>query len=279
MKRKKITKWIPLLLFVLLFGIVDFLLKGYCIENAWNIGRKKTTLYDRYYEYSEDGNKLVYSCLKKTELSQPFFQTEDTYILVSLIIDLEAARKEMIPVILERENWSSAYRQTKSKDRTKTANFYELAELVRDGDHVLKSSLSAESGIRSGDTVRLRLPIEEWPISEEPCLLELGYPKMDNLLTTGHDYGEYVCLAFPQPETVNGDQCDMLVYPRASVFDEKVQKDIIAENHRFHDEFKKQSHAACILMTPLAVIGDLVMLPYYIVHIFLSAISGGHPPF
>ena len=32
-------------------------------------------------------------------------------------------------------------------------------------------------------------------------------------------------------------------------------------------------------MTPLAVIGDLVMLPYYIVHIFLSAISGGHPPF
>ena len=110
MKRKKITKWIPLLLFVLLFSIVDFLLKGYCIENAWNIGRKKTTLYDRYHEYSEDGSKLIYSCLKKTELSQPFFQTKDTYILVSLNIDLEAARKEMIPVILERENWSSAYR-------------------------------------------------------------------------------------------------------------------------------------------------------------------------
>ena len=279
MKWKKLTKWgFPLFLFVLLFGVVDFALKGYCIENAWNIGRKKTTLYDRYYEYSPDGSKLVYSCLKKTELSQPFFQTKDTYILVSLIIDLEAARKEMIPVSLERENWSSAYRQTKSHDGTKPSNFYELAELVRDGDHVLKSSLNAESGILSGDTVRLRLPIEEWPL-REPCLLELGFPRMDNLLTTGHDYGDYVCLAFPQPETVNGDHCDMLVYPRASVFDEKVQKDIIAENYQFRDEFEKQSHAACILMTPLAVIGDLVMLPYYIIHIFLSAMSGGHPPF
>ena len=279
MKRNRIEGWKQRLLFAFAAVAVCLWGTGCCLRNAWSIGERTVTLDDRYFEYSEDGNKLVYSCLKKTELSQPFFQTEDTYILVSLIIDLEAARKEMIPVILERENWSFAYRQTKSKDRTKTANYYELAELVRDGDHVLKSSLSAESGIRSGDTVRLRLPIEEWPISEEPCLLELGYPKMDNLLTTGHDYGEYVCLAFPQPETVNGDQCDMLVYPRASVFDEKVQKDIIAENHRFHDEFKKQSHAAYILMTPLAVIGDLVMLPYYIVHIFLSAISGGHPPF
>ena len=279
MKRKKITKWIPLLLFVLLFSIVDFLLKGYCIENAWNIGRKKTTLYDRYYEYSEDGSKLIYSCLKKTELSQPFFQTKDTYILVSLIIDLEAARKEMIPVILERENWSSAYRQTKSRDGTKTANFYELAELDRDGDYVLKSSLSAESGIQSGDTVRLRLPIEEWPIREEPCLLELGFPQLDNLLTTGHDYGEYVCLAFPQPETVNGDRCDMLVYPRASVFDEKVQKDIIAETEELRDSYDPLWYGACALMTPIALVVDLVLLPYYIVHIWLGAMTGGHPPF
>lgn len=56
MKRKKITKWILLLLFVLLFGIVDFLLKGYCIENAWNIGRKKTTLYDRK-------NRKLFRCM------------------------------------------------------------------------------------------------------------------------------------------------------------------------------------------------------------------------
>ena len=74
MKRKKITKWIPLLLFVLLFSIVDFLLKGYCIENAWNIGRKKTTLYDRYYEYSEDGSKLIYSCLKKRSSASRSFR-------------------------------------------------------------------------------------------------------------------------------------------------------------------------------------------------------------
>ena len=45
MKRKKITKWIPLLLFVLLFGIVDFLLKGYCIELRVFRGREQARLF------------------------------------------------------------------------------------------------------------------------------------------------------------------------------------------------------------------------------------------
>ena len=76
MKRKKITKWIPLLLFVLLFGIVDFLLKGYCIENAWNIGRRKTTLYDRYGITSipRTGTSSFIHASKKRSSASRFFR-------------------------------------------------------------------------------------------------------------------------------------------------------------------------------------------------------------
>ena len=31
-------------------------------------------------------------------------------------------------------------------------------------------------------------------------------------------------------------------------------------------------------MTPVAIVGDVLLLPYYIVHICLGALSGGHSP-
>ncbi len=280
MSWNRITNWNHRISFVFALLSVCLCGTGCCLRNAWSIGERTVTLDDRYFEYSEDGSEFIYTCSRKTERSLPFFTTHDTYEPVSLRFNLDSARKDMISVILEKEPYSTySHLQHKSKDGTKTANCFQVADLIRDGKNVDSETISAKTGVRPGDTIRLRIAPEDDHVLSEPCLFELGYPKMDNLLTTGHDYGEYVCLAFPQPETVNGDQCDMLVYPRASVFDEKVQKDIIAENHRFHDEFKKQSHAACILMTPLAVIGDLVLLPYYIVHIWLGAMTGGHPPF
>ena len=277
MNRIEIWKRLPLLAFavlaVILFGT------GCCIRNAWSIGERTATLDDRYFEYSADSDEFIYTCLKKTERSLPFFLTHDTYEPVSLRVHLDSARKEMIPVILEKEPYSRySHLQHKSKDGTKTANCFQVADLIRDGNNVDSETISAKTGVRPGDTIRLRIAPEDNHVLSEPCLFELGYPKMDNRLTTGYDFGYYYCLVFPQQESVDGDRFEMLAYPAASAFDEKVQQDVIAETEELRDSYDPLWYGACALMTPVAIVGDVLLLPYYIVHICLGALSGGHSP-
>ena len=252
---------------------------GCCIRNAWSIGEQTATLDDRYYEYSADRSEFIYTCLKKTERSLPFFLTHDTYEPVTLSFNLDSARKDMIPVILEKEPYSTySYMQHKSKDGTKTANLFEIADLFRDGEYVDAQTISAESGVRPGDTIRLRIAPGDYPVLSEPCLLELGYPPMDNRLTTGFDFGYYYCLVFPQSQTADGSPCEMLAYPAVSAFDEKVQKDVIEETGQFRDSYDPLWYGACVLMTPVAIVGDVLLLPYYIAAGFLAVATGGHSP-
>ena len=277
MNRIEIWKRLPLLAFavlaVILFGT------GCCIRNAWSIGERTATLDDRYFEYSADSDEFIYTCLKKTERSLPFFLTHDTYEPVTLNFNLDSARKDMIPVILEKEPYATySFMQRKSKDGTKTANRFKVADLIRNGNNVDSETISAKTGVRPGDTIRLRIAPEDYHILSEPCLFELGYPKMDNRLTTGYDFGYYYCLVFPQQESVDGDRFEMLAYPAASAFDEKVQQDVIAETEELRDSYDPLWYGACALMTPIALVGDLVLLPYYIVHIWLGAMTGGHSP-
>ena len=277
MNRIEIWKRLPLLAFavlaVILFGT------GCCIRNAWSIGERTATLDDRYFEYSADSDEFIYTCLKKTERSLPFFLTHDTYEPVTLNFNLDSARKDMIPVILEKEPYATySFMQRKSKDGTKTANRFKVADLIRNGNNVDSETISAKTGVRPGDTIRLRIAPEDNHVLSEPCLFELGYPKMDNRLTTGYDFGYYYCLVFPQQESVDGDRFEMLAYPAASAFDEKVQQDVIAETEELRDSYDPLWYGACALMTPIALVGDLVLLPYYIVHIWLGAMTGGHSP-
>ena len=252
---------------------------GCCLRNAWSIGERTVTLDDRYFEYSEDGSEFIYTCSKKTERSLPFFTTHDTYEPVSLRFQLASARKDMIPVILEKEPYSTySHLQHKSKDGTKTANCFQVADLIRDEKIVDSETISAKTGVRSGDTIRLRIAPEDYHVLSEPCLFELGYPKMDNQLTTGYDFGYYYCLVFPQQESVDGDRLEMLAYPTVSAFDETVQKDVITETKELRDSYDPLWYGACALMTPVALVGDVLLLPYYIVHFYFGALSGGHSP-
>lgn len=279
MNRNKIEKWRCPLLF--LFAVLSVFLcgTGCCIRNAWSIGDRKATLDDRYFEYSADSDEFIYTCLKKTERSLPFFLTHDTFEPVTLSFSMDSARKDMISVILEKEPYSTySFMQRRSKDGTKTANRFEVADLFRDGKYVDAQTISAESGVRPGDTVRLRIAPEDYPVLSEPCLFELGYPPMDNRLTTGFDFGYYYCLVFPQSQTVDGNHCEMLAYPAVSAFDEKVQKDVIAETEQLRDSYNPLWYGACVLMTPIAVVGDVLLLPYYITAGFLTIVTGGHSP-
>ena len=233
---------------------------GCCIRNAWNIGERTATLDDRYYEYSADKSEFIYTCLKKTERSLPFFLTHDSYEPVTLSFNLDSARKDMIPVILEKEPYSTySFMQRRSKDGTKTANRFEVADLFRDGKYVDAQTISADSGVCPGDTIRLRIAPEDYPVLSEPCLFELGYPPMDNRLTTGFDFGYYYCLVFPQPQTADGNHCEMLAYPGVSRFDEQVQRDIIAKNKQLRDSYNPLWYGACVLMTPVAIVGDVLL--------------------
>ena len=278
MKRSRITSWNHRISFAFAATTVCLCGTGCCLRNAWSIGERTVTLDDRYFEYSEDGSEFIYTCSRKTERSLPFFTTHDTYEPVSLRVHLDSARKEMIPVILEKEPYSRySHLQHKSKDGTKTANCFQVADLIRDGNNV--DSETIKTGVRPGDTIRLRIAPEDNHVLSEPCLFELGYPKMDNRLTTGYDFGYYYCLVFPQQESVDGDRFEMLAYPAASAFDEKVQQDVIAETEELRDSYDPLWYGACALMTPIALVGDVLLLPYYIVHICLGALSGGHSPF
>ena len=275
MNRIEIWKRLPLFAFavlsVILFGT------GCCIRNAWSIGERTATLDDRYFEYSADRDEFIYTCLKKTERSLPFFLTHDTYEPVTLSFDLDSARKDMIPVILEKEPYATySFMQRRSKDGTKTANRFKVADLFRDGKYVDAQTICAESGVRPGDTIRLRIAPEDYPVLSEPCLFELGYPPMDNRLTTGFDFGYYYCIVFPQSQTVDGSPCEMLAYPAVSAFDEKIQKDVIEETEQFRDSYDPLWYGACVLMTPVAIVGDVLLLPYYITAGFLTIVTGGH---
>ena len=264
---------------LLVFAVLAVCLSGTgcCLSNAWSIGKRTATLDDRYFEYSADGSEFVYTCLKKTERSLPFFLTHDTYEPVTLNFSLDSARKDMIPVILEKEPYSTySFMQRRSKDGTKTANRFEVTDLFRDGEYVDAQTICAESGVRPGDTIRLRIAPEDYPVLSEPCLFELGYPPMDNRLTTGFDFGYYYCIVFPQSQTVDGSPCEMLAYPAVSAFDEKIQKDVIEETEQFRDSYDPLWYGACVLMTPVAIVGDVLLLPYYITAGFLTIVTGGH---
>ena len=251
---------------------------GCCIRNAWSIGDRTAILDDRYFEYSPDGSEFIYTCLRKTTLSLPFFLTRATCEPFEMRVNPDSVRENMIPVILEKEPYSTySHMQRKSKDGTKTANRFEVADLIRDGKYVDAQTISAESGVRSGDTIRLRIAPEDYPVLSEPCLFELGYPPMDNRLTTGFDFGHYYCLVFPQPQTAAGDRCEMLAYPEVSRFDEQVQRDIIEKNRQLRDSYNPLWYGACVLMTPLAVVGDVLLLPYYIPVGIVMIVTGGHP--
>ena len=279
MSWNRITNWNHRISFVFALLSVCLCGTGCCLRNAWSIGERTVTLDDRYFEYSEDGSEFIYTCSKKTERSLPFFTTHDTYEPVSLRFNLDSARKDMISVILEKEPYSTySHLQHKSKDGTKTANCFQVADLIRDGKNVDSETISAKTGVRPGDTIRLRITPEDYHILSEPCLFELGYPKMDNRLTTGYDFGYYYCLVFPQTQTMDGDHLEMLAYPAASAFDEKVQKDVITETEELRDTYDPLWYGACALMTPVALVGDVLLVPYYIVHICLGAMSGGHSP-
>ena len=276
MNRIEIWKRLPLLAFavlaVILFGT------GCCIRNAWSIGERTATLDDRYFEYSADSDEFIYTCFKKTERSLPFFLTHDSYEPVTLSFNLDSARKDMIPVILEKEPYATySFMQRKSKDGTKTANRFEVADLIRDGKYVDAQTISAESGVRPCDTIRLRIAPADYPVLSEPCLFELGYPPMDNRLTTGFDFGYYYCLVFPQPQTEDGSRCEMLAYPAISRFDEQVQRDIIKENEQLRDSCNPLWYGACVLLTPVAIVGDVLLLPYYIPAGIVMIATGGHP--
>ena len=252
---------------------------GCCIRNAWSIGDRKATLDDRYYEVSPDGNEFTYTCLGKTTLSLPFFLTRATCEPFEMRVNLDSVREDMIPVVLEKEPYATySHMQRKSRDGTKTANRFEVADLFRDGEYVDAQTISAESGVHPGDTIRLRIAPEDYPRLSEPCLIELGYPPMDNRLTTGFDFGYYYCLIFPQPQNVDGNHCEMLAYPEVSRFDEQVQRDIIKKNKQLRDSHNPLWYGACVLMTPIAIVGDILLLPYYIPVGFLTIVTGGHSP-
>ncbi len=278
MSWNRITNWNHRISFVFVLLSVCLCGTGCCLRNAWSIGERTVTLDDRYFEYSEDGNEFIYTCSKKTERSLPFFTTHDTYEPVSLRFNLDSARKDMIPVILEKEPYSTySHLQHKSKDGTKTANCFQVADLIRDGKNVDSETISAKTGVRPGDTIRLRIAPEDYPVLSEPCLIELGYPPMDNRLTTGFDFGYYYCFVFPQQQTADGDRCEMLAYPELSRFDEQVQRDIIEKNKQLRDSYNPLWCGACVLMTPLAVVGDVLLLPYYIPVGIVMIVTGGHP--
>ena len=226
---------------------------GCCLRNAWSIGQRTVTLDDRYFEYSEDGSEFIYTCSKKTERSLPFFTTHDTYEPVSLRFHLDSARKDMIPVILEKEPYSTySLLQRKSKDGTKTANRFEVAHLIRDGKEVNYQPLVSGFDIRSGDTIRLRIAPEDYHVLSEPCLILIPLNQ------------RFYCLVFPQQESVDGEPLEMLAYPTVSAFDEKVKKDIEEERERLQKSYDPLWYGVCALMTPVALVGDVLLLPYYI---------------
>ena len=231
MNRDRIEKVKLRLLPVFAVLAVCFCGTGCCIRNAWSIGDRKATLDDRYYEYLTDGSEFTYICLRKTTLSLPFFLTRATCEPFEMRVNLDSVREDMIPVILEKEPYATySHMQRKSRDGEKTANRFEVADLIRDGKDVDSQTLCAESGVRPGDTIRLKIAPEDYPVLSEPCLFELGYPPMDNRLTTGFNFGYYYCLVFPQSQKMDGNRCEMLVYPEISRFDEQVQRDIIKKN-------------------------------------------------
>jgi len=274
----RIGKWKRLLLFMFAAFAVCLCGTGCCIRNAWSIGDRTTTLDDRYYEYSANKSEFTYTCLRKTTLSLPFFLTRAIYEPFEMHVNPDSVREDMIPVILEKEPYATySHMQRKSRDGTKTANRFEVADLIRDGKDVDAQTISAESGVRPGDTIRLRIAPEDYPVLSEPCLIELGYPPMDNRLTTGFDFGYYYCLVFPQPQTADGSRCEMLAYPEVSRFDEQVQRDIIKENEQLRDSCNPLWYGACVLLTPVAIVGDVLLLPYYIPAGIVMIATGGHP--
>ena len=279
MNRNKIKKWRCPLLF--LFAALSVFLcgTGCCIRNAWSIGDRKATLDDRYFEYSADKSEFTYTCLGKTTLSLPFFLTRSTCEPFEMRVNPDSVRENMIPVILENEpNATYSHMQRKCRDGTKTANRFEVADLFRDGEYVDAQTISADSGVRPGDTIRLRIAPEDYPVLSEPCLIELGYPPMDNrLAATGFDFGYYYCFVFPQQQTADGDRCEMLAYPELSRFDEQVQRDIIEKNRQLRDSYNPLWYGACVLMTPIAIVGDVLLLPYYIPVGIVMIVTGGHP--
>ena len=278
MNRSRIRKWNRPLLFLFAVLAVCLCASGCCIRNAWSVGDRKVTLDDRFFEYSADKSEFTYTCLRKTSLSLPFFLTRATCEPFEMRVNLDSVREDMIPVILEKEPYATySHMQRKSKDGTKTANRFEVADLFRDGEYVDAQTISAESGVRPGDTIRLRIAPADYPVLSEPCLFELGYPPMDNRLTTGFDFGYYYCLVFPQPQTEDGSRCEMLAYPEVSRFDEQIQRDIIKENKQLRDSYNPLWYGAIALLMPVAIVGDVLLLPYYIPAGIVMIVTGGHP--
>ena len=183
-----------------------------------------------------------------------------------------------VPICLASSNGEKPAGWSHCSTFTSPANRFEIADLIRDGKYVDAQTISAESGVRPGDTIRLRIAPEDYPRLSEPCLFELGYPPMDNRLSTGFDFGYYYGFVFPQQQTADGDRCEMLAYPELSRFDEQVQRDIIEKNKHLRDSCNPLWYGACVLMTPLAIVGDVLLLPYYIPVGIVTIVTGGHSP-
>ena len=69
----------------------------------------------------------------------------------------------------------------------------------------------------------------------------------------------------------------MLAYPEISRFDEPVQRDNIEKNKQLRDSYNPLWYGACVLLTPIAIIGDVLLLPYYIPAGIVMIATGGHP--
>lgn len=69
----------------------------------------------------------------------------------------------------------------------------------------------------------------------------------------------------------------MLAYPEVSRFDEQVQRDIAKENKQLRDSHNPLWYGACVLTTPVAIVGDVLLRPYYIPAGIVMIATGGHP--
>ena len=259
MRRNRTTGWKHQMLF--LFAAVAVCLCGtgcFCTKHTWHdLGNRESVIDDRYYEYSPDGSEMTYTCLKVTKLSLPFFLSSRTCEPVSIRFELESARKEMIPFTLEIEPDVNRFLRRRSQDGTKTSNLFEgLADVYRDGKEVYYQTLNADSGIQPGDTVRLGIRPEDSPVLFEPCLILAG------ITPEANDDFLYYCLVFPQTLPRDGNRCEMLAYPAVSIFDGRVQRDIVKENKRFQETYNPMWYGAKVLLTPAAVAADILLIPF-----------------
>ena len=260
MRRIGIGTWKNRLLFAFAAFAVCLCGTGcFCTKHTWHdLGNRESTIDDRYYEYSPDGSELTYTCFKVTRLSLPFFLSSKTCEPVSIRFALDSARKEMIPFTLEVKPDAVQSLRRRSLDGTKTSNLFEhLADVYRDGKEVYYQTLNADSGLRSGDTVRLGIRPEDSPVLFEPCLIPVGITPRAN-----DENFLYYCLVFPQTPPQDGTRCEMLAYPAVSLFDEKVQNDIVEENKLLRETYNPIWYGAKVLLTPAAIVADILLIPF-----------------